>query len=125
MSMYSKNYLNTLLNIEYISTRIIRNKFNLFTRLLHGETTATPLMKMLETPAAAGSFVADIRNIALAQNIDVVQVIVSRECPPINIELPELPEDLHNRLLQFLNNWSDAESRRNFREVMEERVVRQ
>ena len=124
LSIYSKNFLNSLLNIENISTRIIRNKINLFTRLLRGETTAVPLMKMLETPALPGTFVADIRNVAQAHDIDLLQILVSRECPPINIELPELPEDLHNRLLSFLNNWSDAESRRIFREIMEERIVR-
>ena len=81
-------------------------------------------MKMLENPVVPGTFVADVRNVAQSHNIDLVQVLVSRECPPIDIELPELPEDLHNRMLSFLNNWSDADSRRQFREIMEERVVR-
>ena len=67
---------------------------------------------------------ADIRNVAQALNIDLVQVLVSKECPPIEIELPVLADELHNRLLSFLNNWSDSDSRRCFREIMEERVVR-
>ena len=97
---------------------------NLFTRLLGGETTSVPLMKMLEAPALPGTFVADIRNVAQLHDIDLVQVLVSRECPPIHVELPELPEELHNRLLLYLNTWSESESRDNFRKVLEERVVR-
>ena len=123
LSIHSKNYINSLLNIEYVSSRIIRNKINLFTRLLHGETTAAPLLKMMEIPAVPGTFIADIRNVAESLDIDLIQVIVSRECPPIDIELPVLPEELHNRLLSFLNNWSDSNSRRCFREVMEERLL--
>ena len=124
LSIYSKNFLNQLLNIEYVSTRIKRNKFNLFTRLLRGETTAVPLMEMLGTPAVTGTFVADMRNLAHDLDVDLVQVVVSRECPPIEVPLPDMAEETHRRLLHFLNNWTDAESRRSFREVMEERVVR-
>ena len=124
LSIYSKNFLNQLLNIEYVSTRIKRNKFNLFTRLLRGETTAVPLMEMLGTPAVTGTFVADMRNLAHDLDVDLVQVVVSRECPPIEVPLPDMAEETHRRLLHFLNNWTDAESRRSFREIMEERVVR-
>ena len=124
LSIYSKNFLNPLLNIEYVSTRIIKNKFNLFTRLLRGETTAGPLMEMLQTPAVTGTFVADMRKLAHDLDIDLVQVIVSRECPPIEVPLIEMAEEMHGRLLHFLNNWTDAESRRRFHEIMEERVVR-
>ena len=124
LSIYSKNFLNPLLNIEYVSSRITRNKFNLFTRLLCGETTAGPLMEMLRTPAVSGTFVADMRKLARDLDIDLVQVVVSRECPPVEIPLPEMAEETHRRLLHLLNNWTDAVSRRTFREIMEERVVR-
>ena len=73
LSIYSKNYLNTLLNIEHISTKIMRNKFNLFTRLLDGINTATPIMNMLGSENT-GSFVTDIRRLAGLHDIDLVQV---------------------------------------------------
>ena len=37
ISTYSKNYLNTLLNIEHFSTIVIRNKLNLLIRLLNNK----------------------------------------------------------------------------------------
>ena len=40
VSVFSKNYLNTLLNIENVSTRIIKNKFSLLTRLLSSTNTS-------------------------------------------------------------------------------------
>ena len=123
LSIYSKNYLNTLLNIEHISTKIMRNKFNLFTRLLDGINTATPIMNMLGSENT-GSFVADIRRLAGLHDIDLVQVIVSRELPPIESAYPEIPEDTYNTLLNSVNNWTDANSRRNFIHIMEERVAR-
>ena len=123
LSIYSKNYLNTLLNIEHISTKIMRNKFNLFTRLLDGINTATPIMNMLESNNT-GSFLTDLRRLAALHNIDIVQVIVSRELPPIESDYPEIPEDTYNTLLNSVNNWTDANSRRNFIQIMEERVAR-
>ena len=124
ISIYSKNYLNTLLNIEHISTKITRNKFNLFTRLLYGINTADPIMKMMETNDQAGSFVTDIRSLAEQNDIDLVQVLVSRECPPINSVYNEVPEDTCNALLLSLNNWTETEARKTFIQIMEERVVR-
>ena len=48
VKIYSKNYLNTMLNIVHISTKIMRNKFNFFTRLLDGiNTVNTPIMNMM------------------------------------------------------------------------------
>ena len=123
LSIYSKNYLNTLLNIEHISTKIMRNKFNLFTRLLDGINTATPIMNMLGSENT-GSFVADIRRLAGLHDIDLVQVIVSRELPHIESAYLEIPEDTYNTLLNSVNNWTDANSRRNFIHIMEERVAR-
>ena len=124
ISIYSKNYLNALLNIEHISTKITRNKFNLFTRLLYGINTADPIMKMMETNDQAGSFVTDIRSLAEQNDIDLVQVLVSRECPPINSVYNEVPEDTCNALLLSLNNWTETEARKTFIQTMEERVVR-
>ena len=65
-----------------------------------------------------------MRNLARDLDVDLVQVAVSRECHPIEVPLPDMAEETHGRLLHFLNNWTDAESRRSFREIMEERVFR-
>ena len=68
-------------------------------------------MKIPEAEALPGTFVADVRNVTRVHEIDLLQILVSSECPPINIELPELSGDLNNRLLSYLKNGLDAESR--------------
>ena len=55
ISVFSKNYLNTL-NVEHISTRIVKNKFGLLTRLLHSNNTVASIMRMLEINDSNGSF---------------------------------------------------------------------
>ena len=122
ISIYSKNYLNTLLNIEHVSTKIIKNKFNLFTRLLDGINTATPIMNMIETDQ--GSFLSDLRRLSHLLNIDLIPVIISRKDPHIVSTHTEIPEDTYNILLNSLNNWTDVASRTNVIRIMEERVVR-
>ena len=123
LSIYSKNYLNTLLNIEHISTKITKNKLNLFTRLLDGINTAAPIMSMLATNQT-GSFLTDLRRLADLHGIDLVQVTVSREFPPIDSVYSEIPEVTYNTLLNSLNNWTEAAARKNFIQIMEERVAR-
>ena len=123
VSPYSKNHLNTLLNIESISTKITRNKFNLLTRLLHGENTAAPILKMCQLNER-GNFLADIHNIAQTRNINLVEVLVTRQCPLIINDYDEIDEVTHNTLLHCLNNWNEGYSRKRFIEIMEERVVR-
>ena len=122
VSQYSKNYLNTLLDIEHISTKITRNKFNLFTRLLDGINTSNPILNILELNT--GSFLADLRRLAGLHNIDMVQVTVSREFPLIESTYADIPEDNYNILLHSVNNWTDPVSRRDFIQIMEERVAR-
>ena len=89
-----------MLNIVHISTKIMRNKFNFFTRLLDGiNTVNTPIMNMMRVSENNGSFVTDILRLVGLHNIDLVQVIVSQELPLNESAYPEIPEDTYNTLL--------------------------
>ena len=98
--------MNTLLNIKHVSTKIMKNKFNLFTRLLDGINTATPIMNMIE--ADQGSFLSDLRRSSWDNNIDLIPVIISRKVPHIVSTHTEIPEDTYSIPLNSLNNWTDV-----------------
>ena len=80
-------------------------------------------MSMLATNQT-GSFLTDLRRLADLHGIDLVQVTVSREFPPIDSVYSEIPEVTYNTLLNSLNNWTEAAARKNFIQIMEERVAR-
>ena len=61
ISVHSRNYLNTFLNIEHISSIIITNKLNLLTRLLNNKKTGNIILQMLEK-ANYLCFITDIHN---------------------------------------------------------------
>ena len=66
-------------------------------------------MNMLESNT--GSFLTDLRRLAGLHNIDLVQVTVSREFPPIESTYAEIPENTYNTLLHAVNNWTNADCR--------------
>ncbi len=124
ISIYSKNYLHTLLNIESTSTLIIKNKFNLLTRLLRNETSEDIILKMLQTQNSNYSFVTDIQNLSMHLNINIIDIIVSRRCPLVTNYFEPIEEVKYRTLMECLNSWNNLESRKRFINIMEERVVR-
>ena len=125
ISIYSKNYLSKLLNIEKISTRLTKNKFSLLTRLLQSNKTSDILLQMFRQPSHKGSFMFNIQDVSSRAGIDIASVIVSRTYPLIQSEYADIDMAIHNRLTQCLNSWNVASSREYFVTIMEERVVRQ
>ena len=123
ISVFSKNYLHTLLNIKHISTRIIKNKYSLLTRLLHGKT-AKIVFNMLRTHHTNYSFLDDLAAVSNRFNIDLIEVVISRRCPLVVDEHNLIDELTQNSLLECLNNWTDSGFRKRFLDIMEERVVR-
>ena len=81
-------------------------------------------MKSLESPTKKNSFMQNIQVLSHAMNINLSDVVVTRRCPHINNTFEAIEEDTQNLLIRCLNSWSDAESRKEFIQIMEERVVR-
>ena len=48
ISKHSKNYLNPLMQIDHVSTIVIRNKLNLFTRLMRNKHTSEVILSLLQ-----------------------------------------------------------------------------
>ena len=125
ISVYSKNYLSKLLNVEKVSTRLIKNKLSLLTRLLHSSKTSDILMQVFQQPSRKGSFIHDVQEVSSRVGIDIISIIVSRTYPLIHSEFADIDQVIHNRLLKCLNSWNEAASRDYLIKIMEERVVRQ
>ena len=87
------------LNIESISTRIIKNKFNLLIRLLHNNTIGDIIMKMLQTRSSNNSFLTDIQNISEQLKINFIDIIVSRRSPQVINHYEPVEEAMHQILM--------------------------
>ena len=124
ISAHSKNYLHKLLNIDKISTRLIKNKLGLLTRLLHNSKTSDVLLKMVQQPCHRGSFLFDVVEVAARVGIDIHSVIISRTFPQMQSEHSEINNVIEDRLIRYLKTWNDATSRKLFIKYMEERVIR-
>ena len=125
VSIYGKNYLNTLLNIKQMSTVVIKNKLNLLTRLLHNDKIADILLQSL-IQAKYKCFITDTYDIASKLGLDFISMVISRKCPTTRNTLDQsvIDENIYNDLVHYLNTWNIKESRLHFVNILEERVVR-
>ena len=121
ISTHSRNYLNTLLNIDHLSTIIIRNKLKFLTRLLNNKKTANIILRMLEN-IKYPNFITDIHNITSKLGIDFIRMIISRTCPAIQTTFENIDEAIHQELIGCLNMWNLQEYRTRFTNILEERV---
>ena len=124
ISSFSKNHLNSLLNIEHISTRLIKNKFNLLTRLLHSKHTSNIILQMLSSPNSNSTFITNIMDISYEKKINFMDVLVSRKTPLISDDHKTANNNEAQQLIRCLNTWCNPNSRKRFVEIMEGRVVR-
>ena len=98
ISKHSKNYLNSLLQIDHVSTVIIRNKLNLFTRLLRNKQTSETILSILQEDLKYPSYVTDIYKITTKLNIDFYDLLVNKKYPNIYSYYDEVPEEKANIL---------------------------
>ena len=122
ISKHSKNYLNSLLQIDHISTVIIRNKLNLFTRLLRNKQTSQTILSILQENLKYPSYITDIYKVTAKLNIDFYDLLVNKKYPKIYSYYDEVPEEKANILIECLNFWNIGGQRKRFAEIMEERI---
>ena len=77
ISGYSRNFLPNLMELEHVSTTIINNKLNLFSRLLHNAKTADILFKMFQY-AQYDCFTTDICKISEKLGLNLTDIIITR-----------------------------------------------
>ena len=118
-SVHSRNYLNTLLNIEHISSIIITNKLNLLTRL-NNKKTGNIILQMLEK-ANYSCFITDIHNIT--SNLDrPYQNDHYRKYPKVHAVFEPIEERVLQELTECLSMWNIQENRTRFTNILEEYV---
>ena len=124
ISVYSKNYLHTLLNIKQVSTYIMKNKLNLLTRLLSNETTAGVVIQSLTESYI--TFAIDCHNIATKLGLDFLSLVISKKCPSIinPLDNSTIDDVTYNDLTLCINTWNIKESRTYFSNILEEHVTR-
>jgi hypothetical protein len=125
ISPFSRNFLNSLLNVEYISTTLIKNKLGLLTRLLENECTSKVIFNALQSDPVKDSFLYNAIALCNMSNVDFMFLVVSKKFRKISNPHAEIPKVTFDILTQCLSNWNDPAQRKTFRDILEERVVRQ
>ena len=119
ISKYSKNYLHSFFKIEDISTILIRNKINLFIRLLKNQTCYSLIINQLQTTQNKKSFTNEVIYICKTLGLNFFQYMI--EGKQIKFTLPQ--EELHADIIAILKDsfrlWNLKEQRETFKTLME------
>ena len=122
ISKHSKNYLNPLMQIDHVSTIVIRNKLNLFTRLMRNKHTSEVILSILQDELKYPSFVTDIYNITMQLDIDFYELLINKKYPKIYSYYDEIPEKHEINLYECFHFWNISNGRKRFVSIMEERI---
>ena len=114
--MHSRNYLNTLLNIEHISSIIITNKPNLLNTSPQPQKTNNIILQMLEK-ANYSCYITDIHNITSNLCIDLVEMIITRKYPKVQAVFEPIEESVLQELTDCLSMWNIQENRARFTNI--------
>ena len=123
ISKYSKNYLNTLLDVDHVSTLLIRNKLNLCCRLMNNPVTRKIILSSMELNDYP-SFMRDMYNITNSLKINIYDIIIHGKYPQIFSYHQVIPSEKLDMLLPCINLWKLKSMRTQFKYILEERVVR-
>jgi len=122
ISKYGKNYLHALFNIDHISVTIIRNKLNLFTRLISNENTRSIILSQLENLIQINSFVCEVFDYCEKFKIDFYDLLIHTEKVKIYCIHDELPIDVYNTLSLAIDFWHVKDQRQIFKTMLEESI---
>ena len=104
---------------------MLNNKQKMFARLLNNDVTRKVILKQWKSKQEY-SLTTDVMNICETNKINFYQILLQRKCPKVSItyfinnERKELVETLN----ECIQSWYNPTSRRLFKNIMEERVIR-
>ena len=120
LSRYAKNHLNHVYNINNISTIIINNKLNLLSRLMNNHTTRNIILSTLQSTSTHQSTIYDCFELAQKHQISFYDVLMNNNIVKVETTHYVVPEVIRT----YLNFWNIGFQRKRFKDLMEDRVVR-
>ena len=123
LSKHSKNHLNTIYNIKQISTTINNNKLNLLRRMMNNDLTSNIILATLNSARKHPSLVWDCYDLAEKHKFNFFDTVMNVDRQEIKPPTDAIPDDI-DYLKECLKFWHVKEMRRNFKEAMEERIIR-
>ena len=81
-------------------------------------------LQMLSSPNSNSTFITNIMDISYEKKINFMDVLVSRKTPLISDNHKTANNNEAQQLIRCLNTWCNPNSRKQFAEIMEGRVVR-
>ena len=122
ISKFSKNLLNSFFNIDNVSTVVLRNKLNLFVRLMNNPVTSKLILSQLQHQTYENSLIYEILQICQDYNIDFFQLLLSSKKQIINETFQDIPPNILDQLNTAICFWHVKEQREIFRNIMEENI---
>ena len=122
ISKYSRNYLNSILNIPKASDTVEQNKLNLFIRLLRNNCTQNIILTKLATSVTTNSFVQEIFDICSNLNINFYKLLIEKKLPRYTFHYEQLPNEKLQKLLEIFELWRLPEKRQEFIEIMQDNI---
>ena len=124
LSKFSRNLLHPALHLSEVSDILLRNKLKLFMRLLQNKTTRDVILTELVDGNYISSFIADIQRICSHLHIDFSTVLVTKRFVIQRNQEQAGGEEIDriNVLRIIFEHWRLPEKRKEFVELMEQRV---
>ena len=124
LSKFSRNLLHPALHLSEVSDILLRNKLKLFMRLLQNKTTRDVILTELVDGNYISSFIADIQRICSQLHIDFSTVLVTKRFVIQRNQEQAGGEEIDriNVLRIIFEHWRLPEKRKEFVELMEQRV---
>ena len=122
ISKHSRNYLNNLLDIHHISTLIIKNKLNLFTRLTKNNEIREIILSIIQEKISYPSFTFDIFKTCTKLGINFYELLINRKYPKLYSYHDTIPEDIKYELTECITFWNIPQKRLLFKILLEENI---
>ena len=122
ISKHSRNYLQTLFNIDHISHIINRNKLNLFVRLMNNSVTSNLILTQIEHGLSKSTFTITINELCEKYDINFYNLLIQNKKIDIQCTHNELPADISVSLTYAIRFWQLKTQRENFKTILERNI---
>ena len=122
ISRYSKNYINNIFDIQSISTTINNNKMCLLTRLMQHESTRTVVLGSAQQQHQ--SFLYEVLCVADSNKINIYDIILNNDFQKLSTTQPMVDQLKKRKVEECFKLWNISSKRKEFVDILEERVLR-
>ena len=118
ISKFSRNYINSMFSIDNISTTLIQNKLNFFSRLM-GNSYARMLILRILQEQSYPSYIHQIVKLTDQLGIDFMSLMILRKSHKLVSCHEDIPPEKEHILGDCIQFWQDKDKRIQFKLILE------